>query len=67
MLLDLVNGGILGTWLSLGYQNCTTHLVWNEVSQIGQREKVQPFYRLGADSASRYRCECMAGNLRVLK
>lgn len=47
VLLDLVNGGILGTWLSLGYQNCTTHLVWNEVSQTGQRERVQPFIDSG--------------------
>jgi hypothetical protein len=47
VLLDLVNGGILGTWLSLGYQTCTTHLVWNEVSQTGQREGVQPFIDSG--------------------
>jgi hypothetical protein len=47
VLLDLVNGGILGTWLSLSYRNCTTHLVWNEVSQTGQREKVQPFIDSG--------------------
>jgi rRNA-processing protein FCF1 len=47
VLLDLVNGGILGTWLSIGYQNCTTHLVWNEISQTRQREKVQPFIDSG--------------------
>jgi hypothetical protein len=47
VLLDLVNGGILGTWLSLGYRNYTTHLVWNEVSQTGQRDKVQPFIDSG--------------------
>jgi predicted nucleic acid-binding protein len=47
VLLDLVNGGILGTWLSLGYRNCTSHLVWNEVSQTRQREKVQPFIDSG--------------------
>jgi hypothetical protein len=47
VLLDLMNGGILGTWLSLGYQNYTTHLVWNEVSQTGQRERVQPFIHSG--------------------
>lgn len=32
VLLDLVHGSILGIWLGAGFQNCTTHLVWNEVT-----------------------------------
>lgn len=47
VLLDLVNGGILGTWLGVGYENCTTHLVWNEVCNTDQRTQVQPFIDSG--------------------
>jgi len=47
VLLDLVNGGILGTWLGLDYENYTTHIVWNEVSNTRQREHVQPFIDSG--------------------
>lgn len=47
VLLDLVNGGILATWLGCDYENCTTHLVWNEVTDTGQRSNVQPFIDSG--------------------
>ena len=47
ILLDLVIGDILGAWLSLGYQTCTTHLVWTEVSDTKQREKVIPYIESG--------------------
>jgi hypothetical protein len=47
ILLDLVIGDILGPWLSLGYQTCTTHLVWSEISYTKQREKVVPYIESG--------------------
>ena len=31
----------------MGYENYTTHIVWNEVSNTGQREHVQPFIDSG--------------------
>ena len=47
VLLDLVHGGILGIWLGAGFQNCTTHLVWNEVTNTAQRDQIQPFIDAG--------------------
>jgi len=47
VLLDLVNGGILALWLGAGFENCTTHLVWQEVTVTAQREYVQPFVEAG--------------------
>jgi hypothetical protein len=47
ILLDLVIGDILGAWLSLGYQTCTTHLVWKEIKDTKQREKVIPYIESG--------------------
>lgn len=38
VLLDLVNGGILALWLGAGFENCTTHLVWQEVTVTAQRQ-----------------------------
>lgn len=47
VLLDLVNGGILGLWLGLDFRNCTTTLVWHEVRDFEQRQQVQPFIDSG--------------------
>lgn len=47
VLLDLVNGGILALWLGAGFENCTTHLVWQEVTVTAQRQYVQPFVEAG--------------------
>jgi len=48
VLLDLVNGGILALWLGAGFENCTTHLVWQELTVTAQRQYVQPFVEAGA-------------------
>lgn len=47
VLLDLVNGGVLAHWLGLDFENCTTPLVWREVSDGAQRSIVQPFIEAG--------------------
>lgn len=47
VLLDLLNGGILGLWLGLEFEHCTTHLVWQEISVTAQRRQVQPFIDSG--------------------
>ncbi|HEX8372639.1 MAG TPA: hypothetical protein VF585_07660 [Chthoniobacterales bacterium] len=47
VLLDLVNGDVLGLWLGAGFENSTTVLVWQEVSHTTQQQKVQPFIDSG--------------------
>jgi rRNA-processing protein FCF1 len=47
VLLDLVNGGILALWLGAGFENCTTHLVWQELTITAQRQYVQTFVEAG--------------------
>lgn len=47
VLLDLVNGEVLAVRLGCGYEHCTTHLVWNEVSETSQRSAAQPFVDSG--------------------
>lgn len=47
VLLDLLNGGLLGLWLGLDFENCTTALVWHEVTNASQRQMVQPFIDSG--------------------
>jgi hypothetical protein len=47
VLLDLVNGGILALWLGAGFENCTTHFVWQELAVTAQRQYVQPFVEAG--------------------
>jgi len=47
VLLDLVNGGLLGLWLGVEFKNSTTHLVWEEVALTHQRQEVQPFIDSG--------------------
>ena len=47
VLLDLVNGGVLGLWLGVELKNITTHLVWEEVARTHQRQEVQPFIDSG--------------------
>ncbi len=47
VLLDLLNGDILGLWLGCGYKNLTTHFVWKEIIDTDQQSKIQPFIDSG--------------------
>ena len=47
VLLDLVNGEILGHWLGIGFEHISTHLVWREVADTAHFNSIQSFVDSG--------------------
>ncbi|MBV8277191.1 MAG: hypothetical protein JO170_18300 [Verrucomicrobia bacterium] len=64
--LDLVSGGILALWFGAGFEKCTTHLVWQELTVAAQRQYVQPFIEAGLSAVGGYSLELVGRDIEAL-